>query len=437
MDLARNGDGPLLARAARLLGERCGLRFDAGNQDLLRLGLERAAAAEGAPVAELLVRLEDEVGGQLAQAVLRHITIGETYLFRHPEHFRALEEVVVPALMQARPPGQTLRGWSAGCASGEEAWSLASLFCEVGRPVQVLGTDINRCALEAARRGVYGAWSVRNGRPLPPGHFTQRADGGVEVAAPLRRLVRFDYLNLKDPIYPSLLTGTLGLDLVLCRNVLVYFFADAAKEVVVRLCASLAEGGFLLLSALDLSLAPPELERIEHAGVTLLRRPLPRRAPLPVPVPAPRRPTPPAISLPPPDDQARRLLAEAKAAADRGDLELAEARAGAAVAREASAEALHLHALILAERGQGEAADLRLGEAVRRAPDYVLGHLALGLSERLAPSDRAAHLRRVLTLLDGKRDEGLLPGPDPLPVAWVRKMAGAALGRLAGAEGRR
>src|SRR5256714_15010651 len=106
-------------RAGALVGARCGLRFDEANRPILEQGLERAAQGEQTPPSELLDRLQSAPSDALVQSVLRQVTIGETYLFRHPEHFAAVRDVVVPERMRARSVGKELRGWSAACATGE------------------------------------------------------------------------------------------------------------------------------------------------------------------------------------------------------------------------------------------------------------------------------------------------------------------------------
>jgi chemotaxis protein methyltransferase CheR len=426
-------------RAGELFGARCGLRFHDGNREVLEEGLLRAATMEKNSPTELLTRLEQAPNDALMQAVVRHVTIGETYFFRHPEHFEAVRELVVPQLVNARKETRLLRAWSAGCASGEEAYSIAMALKAGAGPaytINVLGTDINKSALETARRGHYGRWSLRGALQGLAADVTQAADGTSVVSEAVRKLVRFEYLNLRDPIYPSLLTGTHGLDLIFCRNVLVYFFPEAATATLERMKSCLADGGWLVLSAFDVDLAPSGLEVVHHGNAAILRKqPAARtdapRAPAAPPPRAVR--TTPSKPMPPPmaaaafdaARKAERAIQEAKAAADAGDLERAVERARQAVGHQRSPEALHLLALVLAERGEHAETITLLRETVQRAPDYVLGHLSLGLK-----AGGRAHLDKVLALLNGRRDEEMLPGPDPLPVSWVRKMAHAGLKRV-------
>jgi chemotaxis protein methyltransferase CheR len=418
-----------LARAAAILGSRCGLRFDARTRELLVDGLERAARAASVSPTELVARLHDTTPDELMQAVLRQVTIGETYFFRHPEHFDLLRERIVPELMRDRDR-RSLRAWSAGCAAGEEAYSIAIALGEAapGFDVQVLGTDINKAALATARRGEYGRWSQRGvARTGLAGHTSALPDGGVRINPSVKARVRFDYLNLHDSCYPSLLTGTQGLDVIFCRNVLVYFFPEAAEAVLARLGACLVDGGWLVVSALDVTAPPPGLEMVPNVNTFVLRkRPSPRaRRATPVPRPAPAavaRPAPLTVQTTGTRDLANTpTLRDAKRAADAGDLAVALALGRAVTSERSTPEALHLCALVLAEQGRKAEARALVEQAVSVDPGYVLGHLSLGLD------GNTHHLQRVIDLVAARRDDELLAGPDQLPVSWVRKVARAGL----------
>jgi chemotaxis protein methyltransferase CheR len=455
-----------LDRAAAVLGARCGLRFDARTRELLVDGLERAARAAAVSPAELVARLDAATPDALMQTVLRQVTIGETYFFRHPEHFDLLRERIVPELLRERAR-RTLRAWSAGCAAGEEAYSLAITLSQAAPAcdVQVLGTDINKAALATGRRGDYGRWSQRgSARKRLAGYVTALPDGGVRIHQLVKARVRFEYLNLHDACYPSLLTGTQGLDVIFCRNVLVYFFAHAAEAVLARLAGCLVDGGWLIVSALDVTSPPPGLEMVTGVNTFVLRKRPRVRSPRPrhaatnsvappatnsvappatnsvappatdsVAPPATNSVAPPATnSVAPPatnsvaqasaDDSGNTpTLRDAKRAADAGDLTLALALGRALTGSRHTPEALHLCALVLAEQGNKSEAHALMAEAVSLDPEYVLGHLSLGLD------GDTQHLERVLELVAARRDDELLAGPDPLPVSWVRKVARAGL----------
>jgi chemotaxis protein methyltransferase CheR len=394
-------------RAATLVRRHFGLSF-LRDPELLERGVERAARAEKLTPAELLTRLE-AAGEEGQEPLLRHLINGETYLFRHPEHFTAVRELIAPTL------GPRPRVWSAGCSTGEEAYSLA-----VALPsAQVLGTDICRSSLATAARGRWGRWSKRAHAPLG-GELAPTDDGGMRAKPRLRQRVRFEYFNL---VGDAPLAAPF--DLVFCRNVLVYLAPEAAQRAMAQLVSRLEAGGWLVVSAIDVDLAPPHLERVRHDGLVILRQPARSSARsrevktsrAEVAASGPLSSLPPAVA---PD-----LLLHAKAAADRGDLGQAQSLLRTLLARDRRPTALHLLALVL-PAGTREAREL-LVEAIHQSPDYALAHLSLGLGEAADGETRATHLRRVLELVAGRRDEDLLDGPEPIPVAWARKLALAGL----------
>jgi chemotaxis protein methyltransferase CheR len=413
-----------LERLRAIVGDRLGLRFDERNRELLVDGIVRAAAAERITPSELVARLERS--DDLLPSLVPHITIGETYFFRHPEHFSLLADLVVPSV--SGRADETVRAWSAGCSTGEEAWSLAIALSDAcARRTSVLGTDINPAALATARSGRYGRWSLR-GR-TPSRDLVETSDGGVVVSPGLREAVRFEQHNLHRSDLPG------GFDVIFCRNVLVYLRPDAASAILTRLAGALVEGGYLVVTALDVDRAPPGLEVIFHRETLVLRRrgaQLSSRRPVTSDEPVVRPPSPPSLPSPPspprktPRVSNSSLIAGARQAADSGDLDRAIELLRRAVSDEPTSEALLLLAMVLGERGEAQEAEATLGRMIAQAPGSVLGHLALGLAD----GDRAArraHLQHVVKLLDGRRDDELLPGPEPLSVAWVRGLATAGL----------
>ena len=190
--------------------------------------------------------LMDELAGRC--------TIGETYFFREPEQFSLIEQEILPALLGPRTPDSgPLRIWSAGCATGEEPYTLAILAAKLGlaNRTRIVGTDISRQALARARRARYTRWSLRGvPQDVVEAHFRPAGDE-FELYAALRNAVQFQYLNLADKTYPSSTCGIVGMDLILCRNVLIYFDRETIARVAARLVASLAPDGWLVLGSSD------------------------------------------------------------------------------------------------------------------------------------------------------------------------------------------
>lgn len=182
-------------------------------------------------------------------ALLDAVTVQETRLFRAAPQLLALAGLVFPTLRDRPGPWRLL---SAGCATGEEAWTLAVLAAEAGQAAEILGLDLCRPALAQAADGRFPPGPPDPLRDVPPQFhrfFAPTADGGVQVRPALGISVRLARANLRD-LPPT----EAAYDVILCRNVLIYL-TDAARLAVLQgLCARLAPGGALLLGATD---APP------------------------------------------------------------------------------------------------------------------------------------------------------------------------------------
>jgi len=188
-------------------------------------------------------------------AIACRLTIGETYFFRERKSFDALEtHILRPLVDSRRGKERRLRIWSAGCATGEEAYSLAILLHRMlpDLPewnISILATDINPAFLRKASGGEYGEWSFRGvPRWLKEKYFTVNGNGRHVLADPIRKMVTFDRLNLADDPYPSLLNHTNAMDIIFCRNVLMYFSPDRIKKTVGGFRHSLLDDGWLVVS---------------------------------------------------------------------------------------------------------------------------------------------------------------------------------------------
>jgi chemotaxis methyl-accepting protein methylase len=241
-----------LAGIAALVRQETGIALPAAREAALRAAMERAAPGLDS---DAFLRAVSDAGGDraLLDRLIDEVTVQETTFLRHR---RQLDAVAWPGhLRDARAAGSdTIRVWSAGCASGEEAYTLALLAAEALAPapatVDVLGTDVSGAALAAAAAGRYRERAVRGLEPSLRARYLERQpDGSYLVRERLRRLVRFRRHNLAgDPIPPH---GEAAFDVVVCRNVLIYFEAPLARRVIAQLGRSLRPGGVLLLGAVD------------------------------------------------------------------------------------------------------------------------------------------------------------------------------------------
>ena len=179
-------------------------------------------------------------------AIYDVVTTAESYFFREPAQLKAFVEEIVPELVPSRSP---IRVWSAGCAAGEEPYSIAMLLHQAGwyerASFEIFGSDLSQQALARARAGVYRANAFRATDPqLRDRYFTARHDGTWQLCDEIRGCVSFGKLNLYDASRVAVV-GTV--DVIFCRNVIIYFDQDAKRTVVANFYDRLAPGGYLLL----------------------------------------------------------------------------------------------------------------------------------------------------------------------------------------------
>jgi len=317
---------PVLLELAARLKARVGLHVRTDSLPALRLALlarleQLGAAVDGAPA--YLARLDGEQGDDELRALLPLVTVGKTHFFRDQRQFDALAALLPGLLARARAGGPPARIWSAGCATGEEAWSIAMAAAEAGAApgeLELVATDINPEAVAAATRGLY---EPRRGREVPPELLARHFDveeGHFRVRPALRRWLAAIYPhNLSSASYPAPATG--HWDLVFCRNVIIYFDQSTTRQVLTRLLASLEPGGTLFLGYSESLFRLFEgFDLVEVAGAFLYRKPEAGAAPPVAPsVGSPAAPPGPPHHhhLPPPTVRHLALAAPPRAAPPR------------------------------------------------------------------------------------------------------------------------
>lgn len=456
---------PALDGVLRFLAEHTGLALSPTRREHaesgIRRAMDRAGMTDPSPYLDSLAR--DEA---LLDDLIAEITVGETYFFRETGHFDAIRDDVLPDLLRHRAPDRPLRAWSAGCASGEEPYSIAMVLEEAGvtGPAHLIGTDISRAALARAREARYGRWSLRGVDPERVNRFFTPEGDRWRLHERVRRSVEFRFLNLALDAYPSATTGTWGMDLVLCRNVLIYLDAATVTRIARGLHASLAEGGWLVTGPSDPSLSDAApFETVVLKGGVLYRKPggtarvQPAFAPLPgpAPIPDPLRAweTPPRLrpevrsggphATPPGAAPALDPVVAATEALAAGRYEdvlriaggardlaevaglrlraLANLRGAAAACVEAGAEALRLplsaevqflHAVLLADSGRPADAERAARRALYLDRSLAVAHFLLGSILR-----RGGDLPAARRAFRNARDlAALLPADAPLPL---------------------
>jgi chemotaxis protein methyltransferase CheR len=457
-----------LGRIATLVQERTGLIFPENRFVIIEAGVRRAMTAARITNLDRYARALER-DSVLLDDLFAELTVGETYFFREPAQLQYIQTQVLPHF---RSLGRGVRLWSAGCATGEEPYTLSMMLheAELARDASVMGTDLSRARLRVAQRGKYRNWSMRGVPDSAVQQYFTVKDGNYQLSASVTAPVEFRYLNLCADQFPSPALGVWGVDLILCRNVLIYFDEESIVRVATKLLDTLTEDGWLFLGASDPMLAelvPCEVV-ITSAGLAYKRRQGSQNGVMHVSagtawldpiddseepcgdigvdvaaddaiyasaqVDLQYQPVHEVVSAPSasPDevtpserpeemwiDQVRRL-------ANLGRLrEAGEACATALDQYRTSAEIIYLHAILLSEAGRHADAAAAARRALYLDRTMIVAHLALGSALRRTgdmPGAQRAFANAV-TLLDGMSPEAVVPASGGEPAA---RLAAAA-----------
>lgn len=430
-----------------------GLRFDDRLDSMATLA-ERRAAAHHEPVARYLDRVESGDRKELRE-LITELTVGETYFFRHAEQFHAFADV---ALVQRIAARGRIRVLSAGCSSGEEAYTMAMLVRErVADPnaVSIHAIDLNQSSLDRAARGRYSRWALRAIPPeLEQRWFTQ--EGRDVILSPdLRASVTFERRNLNDANEAFWAPGSW--DIVFCRNVLMYFSPERSRAAIAQIANSLAPGGYFFLGHAETLRDRAELELCNTHGTFYYQRNTPPVTPRPIVITAPELSlgtdwfaeiqaatskinelVDGALAVPPapvestaeirelfeqerfvevldrlaasPDDDPALLLLRALALTHAGRIDDAELASTELLAIEPrNAGAYYVLALCRASANDPKTAMAHARRAGDLEPTFAMARVQLGLVARRAGEREVAHreLTRAIELLEHERPDRL------------------------------
>ncbi|MCD6116028.1 chemotaxis protein CheR [bacterium] len=271
----------LLDQLSVFINSEMGLHFPKERRlDLLR-GVSESAEEFGFTDVEMCINwlLSSPLKKRQIEILARHLTVGETYFFRESRVFQALEKDIIAGIIQARRNGtKTICIWSAGCCSGEEPYSIAILLTRMipdidSWKIVIFGTDINIDFLEKAQKGIYREWSFRN-TPfwIKEKYFTRIDDGVYEIIPGIKRLVNFSYLNLVSVENPSFI-NLQSFDLILCRNVLMYFSQGQVRSVINRFYEGLNDNGWLIVGSSEAShILFSQFQTVNFPGAIVYRK---------------------------------------------------------------------------------------------------------------------------------------------------------------------
>ncbi len=455
--------------------ERTGHFYYQDKDDLLWERVRKRLRATGLrDAAQYTALLDDPIAGPAEWSRLEaEITIGETFFFRYAEQFAALRDTILPEIIERKRPVRRLRIWSAGCATGAEPYSLAILVHQLLGPelgswrVGIVGTDINENFLASARRARFGKWALRSlSREDRERYFLPPEQEQWQVRPEFRSLVRFERHNLL-----SLLDGTSPLqftefDLILCRNVLIYFHPDTVNQVVGALRDCLLDDGWMLLGHAEPNpFFASMMQALSLPGTVAYRRrpgklppqsafPEPKAAeaqPWTPPAPArkstvqpaarkipprlvPVRPEPSALPVP---ARSEALLDDVRAKANTGDFAGADAVCRRALAGDPLNAVLHFYQGLIAQamkRPQEAEAAFRKGIYLDKS--FAMAHYHLGLlllaDRRYGPGRRSlANAARIAAAMPGSH---ALPEADGLTAADLRDLVRIHLEAVAQSE---
>jgi chemotaxis protein methyltransferase CheR len=390
-------------------------------------------------------RLADGVTGRdELNNLIGDLTIGETYFFRDRQQFDAIRDVVIPAILDRNQSNKRLRIWSAGCANGAEPYSLAILLARelghrlAGWDISILATDINRQSLADAREGRFQSWALRATPEAIKGECFSVEGSSWKIHEEYKKWVTFSPLNLADSSFRFPSRNTPPFDLILCRNVMIYFAPDAIHRLIRQFHQQLDEGGWFVAGAAEHSMNAFDcFDSVSVPGATVYRKaghakaePAILRAAEPIPARAeaapPRPPDSPVAVAPDPIDELRRL-------ADRGDWEKALACGSRLLALDGMNPVVHFyHALVLVSLSRTADAERSLRQAIYLDRNFLLAHYHLGIT--LAKGNQAGSaarsFRNVLRLAGSAADGQNLENGGGLTVAGLKAMAETHLRNL-------
>ncbi len=464
----------LLSRLSEFVAEKMGLNFPPERWGDLQRGLDGIVKELGFSNSATCIDslLTEPLTAKRLEALANHLTVGETYFFREKKTFDALAESALPELIRARRnTGRHLRLWSAACSTGEEPYSLAILLHQIIPDLTewnatILATDINERFLRKASSGIYGEWSFRES----PSGFKERyfqpvGNGHYKILPEVKRLVTFARLNLVEDSYPMPANDTNAMDVIFCRNVLMYFTPTQVAKVVRNLRCALVDDGWLAVSPCETSQALfSRFLPANFPGAILYKKsdskvqivPLLRSEPLPLVEPELEMLKPqiePMFANEPSQGTApSTLLAEAKSLYQQGRYrEAAETLLNSNITRDAAnplvfsllaralanqgdltgalawcdkwiaadkldATGLYLRAVVLQESGDSDQSQRSFRRAIYLRPDWALAHFAMGnLARAEGKNDEAEkHFNNASRLLSSCQPDDVIPESDGL-----------------------
>ena len=233
-----------------IIKDYCGLYFDDSSRYLIEKRLSRRVKSHHLNDFRDYYRFirYDKNTEQEFSAIMDVLTVNETYFFREQNQLKAFSEEILGELKETNKDRKTLRIWSAGCSTGEEPYTISMLINGMGNfngwDIEICGSDINQRVLQVARKGIYRKNSFRTTEPYYIRKYFTEEGGAFQINDSVKKPVNFSYLNLLDPFKTRFLGN---MDIIFCRNVLIYFDNASRRRVIENFYNRLVDGGYLLL----------------------------------------------------------------------------------------------------------------------------------------------------------------------------------------------
>ncbi len=478
------------------LAERSGLYYPLARRQDLAHGLFKALKVSGFKSLDEYfdVLISQNGHGAEMDRLVSTLTVGESYFFRISKHFDALKKHIFPQLISERSrTSRRIRIWSAGCAAGDEAYSLAIALRQCLPSIDtwnitILATDIDQDSLRRARQGTYSEWSFRELDPVLKNLYFRFDGKRWAISDEIKRMVDFDYLNLVEDSYPSLTTNTNAMDVIFCRNVTIYFSQETTNRVIQKLYNALVDKGWLFVGASEPNLVTyRDFNAINHDGSVVYQkdtieappmRPYvpqvltPMRPTIQTPAAAPTAPEPVAVQPAAAEtrsetefshyDRALALIQDgdvdeaisvlfqqieerpehatsyallAKTYANLGQLEQAQHWAERAIQEDRLlAEAHYTLALIYEEQGLRDKATESLRKTLFLNREHVLAHYVLGTLYRGSGNDEMAKKawENATRILNRRRPDEVVPDSDGVTTGRLLQVVEAQMAEAVG-----
>ena len=470
-----------LIAICEVIANHMGLHFPKERWPILNENLSHAAREFGFDDMEEFVRwlISAELNKDQTDILASHLTCSESYFWREPQVFAALTDFVLPEFVKLKQiKEKRIRIWSAGCSTGEEPYSIAIAVKKAIPDIEkwnisILATDINPKALKKARSGVYSSWSFRNSPSwLKSGYFHSKEDGHYEVNQEIKKMVTFSCMSLVES---SSLNTKSSIDIIFCRNVLMYFTPSWVTKIAKTFFEELCDDGWFVVSSCELSSHVfPQFAFVNFHGAVLYRKtnnePMKYMDPIPEvqqdlsyktildhvnntrwvphtdfqpyhfidqlltqPVTPSTFPLLPAEAImtgvhkahnETPKESLNARISEIRLLADQGDLDKALSICNETIAINKLAHGLYfLRASILQELGKVSEAIASLKQSIYINPDYIMGHFMLGnLFLRLGNKGNAKkYFNNVLGLLNQCETDLNVPDSEGLSLEYLKE----------------